>query len=82
MEFRVGKERLSEKKVENGTSQIKSAPCVFLQKIRGNGELQSKKQRWSHPRFYAEQLSKTIQDAEYFSGTPRPGIFTSGLHFP
>ena len=32
-----------------------------------------------HPRFYAEQLQKAIQDVEYRSCTPRPGISTFGV---
>ena len=35
-----------------------------------------------HPRFYGGQLSKAIQDVEYLSGTPRPGISTVGVYLP
>ena len=34
----------------------------------------------SHSRFYAEQSYETIQDVEYLSGTPGPGISTFGVY--
>ena len=36
----------------------------------------------THPRFYAEKLSKIIKDVEYLSGTPRPEICTFGMYCP
>ena len=35
-----------------------------------------------HPRSYAEQLQKAIQDVEYRIRTPRPGISTFGVYSP